>query len=180
MADTFMEYLVTKRLTTKDALLKVFIVLAGLFIAMLCFMFSPLLGMFSMFGYLAAFGVLYGAYRLFTMLNVEFEYVLTNGDMDVDKIINRSSRKRLLSVKCSSFETFGKYKAVDHQNKNYQTRIFVCSSPEDENVWYATFSHSKFGNSLLVFNANEKMLEAMRNFIPKQLAFEVFVKNRGQ
>ena len=180
MSDTFMEYLVKKRSTPKDILLKIGIVAAAVIVAAVLFFFSPWLGVFSMFGYLAAFGAIYGAYRLVGMLNLEYEYVLTNGDLDVDKIINRNSRKRILSVKCSSFETFGKYKPVAHQGKDYKTRILACTSPEDNDVWYATFRHSKYGHTLLVFNANEKLLAAMRGFIPKQLAFEVFVKRQPE
>lgn len=176
MSDTFLEYLIKKKTTPKDILLKVLIVFAGITIALLLFMFSGLLGMFSMFGYLAAVGVLYGMYRLFTMLNVEYEYVLTNGDLDIDKIINRNSRKRLLSVKCSVFEAFGKYNPAEHQSKQYQTRMIVCSAPEDPDVWYAVFGHQKHGRTLLVFNASEQMLAELKKFISKQLSFEVFVK----
>lgn len=180
MSDTFMEYLIKKKSTPKDILFKVLIVLAAVLLSLVLFIISPILGAFSMIGYLIVVGVVYGAFRLVTSLNVEYEYVLTNGDLDVDKIVNRNARKRLVSVKCSSFETFGKYKAAEHQNKNYKTRLMVCSSPEDENVWYAGFRHSKYGHTLLVFNASQKMLEALRTFIPKQLAFEVFVKRNGQ
>ncbi|MCI8622340.1 MAG: hypothetical protein HFG26_01600 [Provencibacterium sp.] len=180
MADTYMEYLVKKRSTPKDVLLKILIVIAAIVVALALFILSPILGMFSMFGYLLAFGAFYGAYRLIAAMNLEYEYLLTNGDLDIDKIMNRNSRKRLVSVKCSSFEAFGKYKAAEHQNKQYQTRFMACSSPEDPNVWYATFKHSKHGNTLLVFNASERMLEGIRPYIPKQLAFQVFVKKAAQ
>ncbi len=180
MADTYIEYLVKKRSTSKDILLKILIVLAAAGIAILLFLLSPILGMFSMFGYLIAFGAIYGAYRLISMMNLEYEYLLTNGDMDIDKIMNRNSRKRLLSVKCSSFEALGPYRAAEHQNKQYQTRIMACSSPSDPDVWYASFKHSKHGHTLLVFNTSERLLEAIRPFISKQLAFQVFVKKAAQ
>ncbi|MCI8441890.1 MAG: hypothetical protein HFG27_05075 [Provencibacterium sp.] len=180
MADTYIEYLVKKRSTSKDILLKILIVLAAAVIAILLFLLSPILGMFSMFGYLIAFGAIYGAYRLISMMNLEYEYLLTNGDMDIDKIMNRNSRKRLLSVKCSSFEALGPYRAAEHQNKQYQTRIMACSSPSDPDVWYASFKHSKHGHTLLVFNTSERLLEAIRPFISKQLAFQVFVKKAAQ
>ena len=180
MADTYIEYLVKKRSTSKDILLKILIVIAAVVIALALFFLSPLLGMFSMFGYLLAFGAFYGAYRLIGAMNLEYEYLLTNGDLDIDKIMNRNSRKRILSVKCSSFETFGRYQEAEHKNKQYQTRIMACSSPSDPEVWYASFKHSKHGHTLLVFNANERILEAIRPFISKQLAFQVFVKKAAQ
>lgn len=180
MSDTYLEYLVPKRSTPKDTLLKVLMVIAGIVVALVVFSLSPLLGPLSMFGWLASFGALFGAYKLVTMMNVEFEYILTNGDLDVDKIVNRNSRKRLVSVKCTSFETFGKYKEIDHKNKNYQTRLMLCSSPLDDGLWYASFRHSKLGHTLLVFNASEKMLSELKPFIPKQLAFEAFVRKTAE
>ena len=174
MSDTYLEYLVAKRSTGRDIALKLLIGVAAVVLSVVLVMVSYLLGPFSMIALLAAAGVIYGAYRLIGMLNLEYEYVLTNGDLDVDKVINRNSRKRLLTVKCATFETFGKFKEVDHSGKTYETRMFACSSPADPDVWYATFRHQKLGHTLLVFNANEKMLEGFKAFLPKQLAFEVF------
>ncbi|PWM38479.1 MAG: hypothetical protein DBX66_03750 [Clostridiales bacterium] len=180
MSDTFMEYLIKKRSTPRDLLLKVLIILTGIALVFALFFLSPLLGFFSMFGYLAIAGAVYGMWYLVTAMNVEFEYVLTNGDIDVDKIIAQRKRKRLVSVKCSSFEELGKYKAAEHQNKTYQTKLMVCSNPEDPEVWYAVFNHAKLGRTLLVFNASEAMLENMKKYLPRQLAFEVFVKRTAQ
>lgn len=180
MSDTFLEFMVKKRTTSKDALLKVGVIAAGLVVAIALMMLSPLLGMFSMFGFLAAAGAIYGAYRLFSMLNLEYEYVITNGDLDVDKIINQNARKRMVSVKCSSFDTFGRYDEAQHRGKSYKTRIFACTAPTDENVWCATFNHGVYGQTLLVFNADDKMLDAFKKYLPKMLSYEVFVKKQMQ
>lgn len=176
MSDTYLEFLVPKRNTGKEAAYKILIVLAAIVLSVVLFLVAPLLGPFSMIAILAICGALFGAYKLVTMLNVEYEYIFTNGDLDIDKIMNRNSRKRLLSCKCSAFETFGPYKELDHHGKNYQSRFLVCSSPSDQDLWYATFRHSKHGNTLLVFNGTEKLLTAMKSYIPKQLAFEAFVR----
>lgn len=176
MADTFLEFMVRKRSTPKDILIKLGVILACVVVVMAVMLFSPMLGAFSMFGYLLAAGAIYGAYRLIIMQNLEYEYVITNGDLDVDKIINRNGRKRILSVKCASFETFGQYNAQEHQGGNYKTRMFACTSPADSGLWYATFNHASLGRTLLVINADNRMIEAFKKFIPKQLAYEVFVK----
>ena len=34
--------------------------------------------------------IIYSAYKVNSMLNIEFEYIATNGSVDVDKIINKS------------------------------------------------------------------------------------------
>lgn len=173
MSDTFLEVLVNKRATFWDIILKILILVAGVVLT-LAMIWAFLVGFDPTLALFAIAGVIYGAYKLYGLLNVEFEYVLTNGDLDVDKIFNRNFRKRLITVKCSTFETFGKYKEIDHKSKNYQTRLIVSSSPSDPDAWYATFRHQKLGHTLLVFSANEKLLNGIKVFLPKQLAFEVF------
>ena len=100
-------------------------------------------------------------------MNVEFEYVLTNGDIDVDKIIAQRKRKRLVSVKCSSFEELGKYKAAEHQNKTYQTKLMVCSNPEDPEVWYLSLIH------ILPFVAPQPKVQKETDDIKNLLSVEV-------
>ena len=40
--------------------------------------------------------VFYGGYYLMTGIDTEYEYILTNGDLDIDKITGKRKRKRLL------------------------------------------------------------------------------------
>ena len=44
---------------------------------------------------LVAFIVLAAVMFLFRRMNVEFEYLYFNGDLDIDKIFNKQSRKRM-------------------------------------------------------------------------------------
>ena len=86
--DVFIEYMVKKQNTGKDILLKIFYAGASVVILVGSFLFIPLLGqMFSMFAPLIGFGAVFGAWYLITSMNVEYEYILTNGEMDVDKIV---------------------------------------------------------------------------------------------
>lgn len=52
--------------------------------------------------------VFYGGYYLMTGIDTEYEYILTNGDLDIDKITGKRKRKRLLSTKIGDFTAFGK------------------------------------------------------------------------
>ena len=42
------------------------------------------------------------------------------------------------------------------------------------------YTSAKLGRTLLVFNASEAMLENMKKYLPRQLAFEVFVNRTAQ
>lgn len=39
----------------------------------------------------------YGAYLLMSMQNIEYEYILTNSEIDIDKIMSKKARKRIAS-----------------------------------------------------------------------------------
>ena len=174
MNDIFIEYMVRRKNTPQTTLMKVGIVAAAVFAAMLCFLFSGALGPFSIIGTLVAFGALYGGYYLITSMNVEFEYAVTNGEIDIDKIVAQRKRVRLAGANCREVEAFGKYKQAEHASKQYQTKIFACDSPDSENLWYLAARLKEKGLTLVVFNANEKMLSAVKPFLPRPIMHEAF------
>lgn len=55
-------------------------------------------------------------------MSVEYEYIVTNGEMDIDKIIAKRRRKRLITVNARTFERFGPFKESDHAGETYSNR----------------------------------------------------------
>ncbi|MCL2033247.1 MAG: hypothetical protein FWG94_00790 [Oscillospiraceae bacterium] len=174
MNDIFIEYMVKRKNTPQTALIKAGIVAAAVFIAILCFLFSGILGPLSIIGPLVAFGALYGGYYLITSMNVEFEYAVTNGEIDFDKIIAQRKRVRLATANCRDAEAFGRYKQAEHANKPYQTKIFACDSPDSQDVWYIAVRIKDKGLTLIAFNANDKMLNGVKPFLPRQIMHDAF------
>ena len=176
MQDIFIEYLVKQAKTPKTAILKFLIFVGAFFLAIVFFIVSAsdLLGMLSFFGLFLSVGVIFGAYYLITSMNIEFEYSITNGEMDVDKIIAQRKRRRLISVKWRDVEAFGNYKPAEHVGKNYANSIFACDHPQSDNLWYCVTRVPQKGQVFLVFNASEKMLEAIKKYLPKQILFTAF------
>ena len=96
--DSYCEYIVKKKNGGKELAIQALIVVAALAVFALFMVLGAVIPNFSMITTLLAFGALYGGYRLITNMNVEYEYIVTNGEMDIDKIIAKRSRKRLLTV----------------------------------------------------------------------------------
>ena len=133
----------------------------------LFFLFTP----FSSFVLLIDAGVVYGAYILITHFNVEYEYILTNGDIDIDKIIAKRKRKRVLSFSTKEFEIVAPYK----QGENY-TNLLDLGTRNYENAYYAVFS--KDGQKkTLVFNPPQKMIEAMKTYSPRTVHLKGEIEN---
>lgn len=169
MQDVFIEYIVKRKKDSKDFLIQVFITILTFIAAGFMLFISPILGAFSFFGVAILVGITYLALWLIRARNIEFEYILTNGELDFDKIIAKSKRKRILSVKCKEFESFGKFSNDTKMLQDYKTKFYLCDSLDSEDVWYAGIKHPTHGKTIIIFNANTKMLNGMRNFLPRNL-----------
>lgn len=173
--DVFVEQIVKKRNGAKDTAMIIGIILATLVLSFIFAIilpgFVPVLGTLSLF--LVA-GAVFGAYWLITSMNVEFEYAVTNGDLTIDKIIHRRKRKRVINLDSKDIERMGKYKVADHAQKRYDKRINTARDETAEDCWYIAMRHNQFGNILLTFSPDERTLSALKPFIKRQLAMEVF------
>lgn len=167
--DVFCEYIVkVKKNPVELTISALGIILAVILLGFsLFFLFTP----FSSFVLLIDAGVVYGAYILITHFNVEYEYILTNGDIDIDKIIAKRKRKRVLSFSTKEFEIVAPYK----QGENY-TNVLDLGTRNYENAYYAVFS--KDGQKkTLVFNPPQKMIEAMRTYSPRTVHLKGEIEN---
>jgi hypothetical protein len=165
--DIFVEQLVKKKHGTKDYLIIGAIVLGGLVLILASFLIPAI-------SFLVIVGVIFGAYYLISARNVEFEYSVTNGDITIDKIINRRNRKRVVSLDAHDIEDMGKFRPEIVRNKNGYKPYYVSQTDSGENSWYFCAHTSKYGNVLVVFDPNERVMEAIKPFIPRQVAFVVF------
>ena len=169
--DIFVEQIVKKAPTGKDTAKKVLLVVAMcLLTAVLAFvmMFMPA---FTGVALLLLCGIMYGGYYLITGLDVEYEYIVTNGEIDIDKIIAKRKRSRLITGKVSSFEDFGRYENAPEIDSSVTIVSAVGNSlsGNETEMWYADFTHASAGKVRLIISAEEKVIEAIRPFLPRQL-----------
>lgn len=176
MMDVFIERMIKKKFEAKDGLL-----LAGILVACIVVIFASLVILPALTGgitlsFFVTLGALFGAYKLITLRNLEFEYSFTNGFISVDKIMNRSARKRITSFECKEVEEIGEYpqNQTRLQNREVQSRIFASAYRDGRESWYVIVNTKKTGRTLLVFDPDERMLEAIKKTIPAHLRFEVF------
>ena len=104
--DVFVEHMVKRRPTGKDIfLMSLYALLAVIVFVFGVFFTGPLLGPFSFVGAFIGVAALFGAYYLISNMNIEYEYIVTNGEIDVDKIMAKRRRKRLLTANARTFES---------------------------------------------------------------------------
>ncbi len=169
--DIFVEQIVKKAPNSKDTVKKVLLVLAMCLLTAVLALVMMFMPAFAGAALLLLCGVLYGGYYLITGLDVEYEYIVTNGEIDIDKIIAKRKRSRLITGKVSSFEGFGKYDGAPEIDSSVTivSALGTSLSGAETETWYADFTHASAGKVRLLISAEDKVVEAIRPFLPRQL-----------
>ncbi len=165
--DNIAEQLVEKRRTGADTAKKILISAAALILASF-FMYLAMMGMLTMV--IFAVAILGGGVWLLGNFNIEYEYIVTNNEMDIDKIIGRRKRKRMITVDISSAEEFAPYPA-DHDVAADAT-VHAYSGSETD-AYYLVVNHSGYGRVKLIFNPNERIREAIMQELPNTLRIKL-------
>lgn len=171
--DTFFEQIVSIKKTGKSlALLAGIWFAAMLLIVLIMTVGIGLLGL-SPLPIFLAIGVIYGAIKLSSRLSIEYEYIVTNGSLDVDKIIARSSRKRELSCEISGIERVEKFNPAAPPVGNFKKTVMACDA-NDPNAYFVVVSEEGKGTRLLVFAPDERIRGAIVKSLPKFIANSAF------
>ncbi len=165
--DTFFEQLVSIKKTAKTWMLYIAISVLAILLITVSIAFLGSLA------FIATVGIIYGAYKLYSFLSVEYEYILTNGTMDIDKIIAKSSRKRVLSFEVASVQRLEKYNPNAKPVGDYKSTVIACNET-DEDAYFMVVDKETGGKHLVVFSPDERMRNAMVKFLPKFLAISAF------
>lgn len=176
--DVFMEYLINRKKDAKDIIIISGIVLAAvvltliLLLALLMFSQVPMVGSIGM---LLVVGVWWGAFQLISRRNIEWEYILTNSEFDIDKIMAKKGRKRVLSI---DFKEANLVARVDDSAHNYEflgnetsNNIKVMDFTGGKNVGETYFVDIMIENErkYVLFQPTSKMIEAIKKFNPRNV-----------
>ena len=168
--DTFFEQIVSKGKDGKTILKFIGIWLLAFVLASAIFLFA--FAFLQMITFVLMGLVLYGAYKLSAMLYVEYEYIVTNGTLDIDKIIAKSSRKRVASFEISQVEVIEKYNP-NAQKTGFDQIVIACDE-RDTNVYKMVVRKDGKGTMLIVFSPNKKIQGAILKSLPRFVANSAF------
>lgn len=170
--DKFAEQLVKKYPSTSETTKKSLIVAATLigciFAVILCTIIPTLSPLFI----LVAVGICYAAFYLINMMHTEYEYAVTNGELDVSKIIAKKKRYELLTVNVREFTSVTEYSEDNFTEDSNMTR-YHCSDGTINHLFYADFKAENGEACRLYFSPSAELLEAMIPFLKPDIAEEV-------
>ncbi len=174
--DIFMEHLVQKKKDRKDKLITFLIVMAAICVSLflIAVMFLLMLNGIPGVGGIGAVFILftwYGASLAWGTRNIEYEYILTNSELDIDKVMSKKGRKRLLTVDIKNATLMGR---IDDSSCN----SVYLNPPEGVSMLnYSAMSDTGFTyfidclvdekRTIVLCQPTEKMVDAMWKYNPK-------------
>jgi len=170
MDDIFKEQLIKKAPNLKDTLIKACIITAAFILSFLSLVF---LGAYiSFLASVAVFAIIFAAYYAFGQLNVEYEYIFTNGELDIDCIYARSRRKRLITVNVRELEIMAHINDKEHlRDFDSATATKDYSSGRVTDNTYAFLYRHKGVVTKFIIEPNDTILKAFGTAMPRRKLF---------
>jgi hypothetical protein len=172
MSDTFIEKIVQRRKTGQD-----YLKIAGLLVASFALLTALMMfgGYISFLVPILLVGIFYGLWYLLTGMNREYEYIVTNGDLDIDVIIARRRRKRIFTGKAREFEIMAKVNSDDYRDaQRIKHNVLDCSaSLQAPDNWFFITEY-KGQRTMVIFAPDERMLKSMKRFNPSKIKYVQF------
>lgn len=168
--DFFNEWIVKKKRTAQDVMSVIITIMVALM-----FLYGILLQFIAAkFVYLIPIEiaiVIYCSYRIISSMNVEFEYFVTNGDLDIDKVVSKKRRKKLIRVKLRDVEYFAPFED-EHikvaEDSTIKKIIDASSSLDAPRLHFAVY-YNNSEKVCLLFEPTDEMIENFSHYIPRSL-----------
>ena len=106
---------------------------------------------------------------LFRRMDVEFEYLYFNGDLDIDKIFNKSSRKRMFrtNIKDDMYLIAPTGASELYQFREMKKLDFSSQNPESRT--YTMIATHKGEKVQVIFEPNENILKGIQDLAPRKI-----------
>ena len=152
MSDLYSELLVKKEPTAKDSIVKygmivltVLAVGAGLFISPILLLVAVALGVAS--------------YFVIPRTDLEYEYLFVNGEFDIDMVMSKSKRKKVMSMNLREADLVA---PLDSHRMDY-------SSGNQQHRRFAVIIKSGGENCKIIIEPDEQMAQAIKNSAPSKV-----------
>ena len=158
MGDVFKEQLIKRKPSLFDQLTK-----TGLILAVVALFLPSMTNQFMFrFAPFITLGAGVGAWWVIGRLRKEYEYIFTNGELDIDIIYNKASRKRLFTGEVKNFEIMAPAHDPSHKQAfdNVVEVLDYSTGNPNENT-YAFVTKYKGKRVKVILEPNEEMLDAI-------------------
>lgn len=160
MSDFYTEQLVKKQATMKDVFIKALLVALAIVSVFAVFMF-PL-------AIIVPVIVIAVVVFLLRKLDVEYEYLYVNGDLDIDKIMHKAKRKRIFSTNISNMELLAP-EGTPELNQYHNAKVLDYSSGRADVKRYVFVTAENGQVTKLIFEPNDTIVEGIFLMAPRKV-----------
>lgn len=163
MNDSYSELLVKKEQTGKDKVIK--FLLIGLIAA------TAVVGVVFTLAWILTLGFGIAAYFVLPNLDLEYEYVYVNGELDIDKIMAKSKRKRVQSFDLAKMEIMAPVNShrMDYQNHNTKLKVLDFSSGNKEHKVFAMIIPNEKEICKVLLEPDQELIENIQKSCPRKV-----------
>lgn len=180
MNDIFIEQLVKRKRTIKDKFIFILTIVMVLAIPLTFVLLATRHIILAYFIYIALFLLFFGIWLIWFIRshqNTEFEYQMVQDTLVISKIIAKRKRKELLRIDVRTFERLERASEFDTRKVYFQKMLVAAGDERDkENNFYAVYRHPARGLCGILFCPNEKVLNAMKPYLNKDIVLKLFYK----
>lgn len=164
MSDLYTELIVKRKTPVSDQVKKVLLIVATVLIAFVGLFVTP-------FGLIALIAIGVADYFLIPRFDLEFEYLYVNGELDVDRIMSKTKRKRARSLDLEKMVLMAPVNSheLDYYNHNNSIKLVDFSSGEPDHKIFALIMQSDKGLEKILFEPNDVMLNDIRRIAPSKV-----------
>jgi hypothetical protein len=164
MSETYVECLVKGKPSTAAKIFKVVLII--ILAALIVVTFLTPYGSISIFIAIVVGAVLYFV-NLYT--DIEYEYLYLDREITVDRILCKSSRKRVACYNVDRVEIIAPLKSYhldDYRNRQVKTTDFSAADDVKNGGGCAIYYE---GGERILFSPNDEMMKALKNVAPRKV-----------
>lgn len=185
LEDIYLEYMVKKKKTKGQVGLVVLVCALGVVLTLALLAVTFVIGVSmqqagtglgqitSFVGLLIIAFMWYGAYLIISMQNIEYEYILTNSELDIDKIMSKKGRKHIASLDFKNVTVCADTEDSAH-NGDYinikADKVFnAVGDASRGSVYFADCIGEQGERTRILFQPTSKMIESAKRYNPRNI-----------
>ena len=114
---------------------------------------------YFMFAVLGVCGLCWFSYWLTNFFYIEYEYHIFEGELDIDKIIGKRKRKRVVQVSSKKIEQLAPIEAFNMTEQF--DRIVVASETRASATFFVTYRSKKNGHTVVFFSPVKEIFDEL-------------------
>ena len=160
MSDYYTEQLVKRKAPASAMLIKILLVLVTV-LSVVAVMMIP-------FGIIITALLICLDVYLFHNMDLEYEYLYVNGNLDIDKIMNKSKRKRIFSTNVKEMELLAPL-GCPRLDQFGNAKVINLSSGQADARLYAMIVANGGQTAKIIFEPNDTIIEGLFMLAPRKV-----------